>query len=69
MQASTSEQTAAGRLMMSSISSFTQLTPTTLILSYLWSRPTDAVLELSYLEASDPYRNGHGLKGEQQQQQ
>ena len=29
--------------------------PTTLIPSDLWSRPTDAVRELSYLEARDPY--------------
>ena len=29
--------------------------PTTLIPSNLWSRPTDAVRELSYLEARDPY--------------
>ena len=29
--------------------------PTTLIPSELWSRPTDAVRELSYLEAIDPY--------------
>ena len=29
--------------------------PTTLISSDLWSRPTDAVRELSYLEARDPY--------------
>ena len=29
--------------------------PTTLIPSDLWSRPTDAVGELSYLEARDPY--------------
>ena len=43
--------------------------PTTLIPSDLWSRPTDAVRELSYLEARDPYWNEHGLKGEQQQQQ
>ena len=28
--------------------------PTTLIPSNLWSRPTDAVRELSYLEARDP---------------
>ena len=28
---------------------------TTLIPSDLWSRPTDAVRELSYLEARDPY--------------
>ena len=28
--------------------------PTTLIPSYLWSRPTDAVRELSYLEERDP---------------
>ena len=42
--------------------------PTTLIPSDLWSRPTDAVRELSYLEARDPYWNEHGLKGEQQQQ-
>ena len=28
--------------------------PTTMILSNLWSRPTDAIWELSYLEASDP---------------
>ena len=41
--------------------------PTTLILSDLWSRPTDAVRELSYLEARDPDLNEHGLKGEQQQ--
>ena len=40
--------------------------PTTLIPSDLWSRPTDAVRELSYLEARDPYWNEHGLKGEQQ---
>ena len=41
--------------------------PTTLIPSDLWSRPTDAVRELSYLEARDPYLNEHGLKGVQQQ--
>ena len=29
--------------------------PTTLIPSDMWSRPTDAVRELSYLEARDPY--------------
>ena len=29
--------------------------PTTLIPSDLWSRPTDAVGELSYLEERDPY--------------
>ena len=29
--------------------------PTTLIPSDLWSKPTDAVRELSYLEARDPY--------------
>ena len=29
--------------------------PTTLIPSDLWSRPTDAVRELGYLEARDPY--------------
>ena len=29
--------------------------PTTLIPSDLWSRPTDALRELSYLEARDPY--------------
>ena len=29
--------------------------PTTLMPSDLWSRPTDAVRELSYLEARDPY--------------
>ena len=29
--------------------------PTTQIPSYLWSRPTDAVRQLSYLEARDPY--------------
>ena len=28
--------------------------PTTMIPSHLWSRPTDAVWELSYLEARDP---------------
>ena len=28
--------------------------PTTMIPSDLWSRPTDAVRELSYLEARDP---------------
>ena len=28
--------------------------PTTMIPSYLWSRPTDGVRELSYLEARDP---------------
>ena len=37
--------------------------PTTKRPSNLWSRPTDAVRELSYLEA----RNEHGLKGEQQE--
>ena len=42
--------------------------PTTLIPSDLWSRPTDAVRELSYLEVRDPDRNEHGLKDEQQQQ-
>ena len=41
--------------------------PTTMIPSDLWSRPTDAVRELSYLEARDPDCNEHGLKGEQQQ--
>ena len=40
--------------------------PTTLIPSDLWSRLTDAVRELSYLEARVPYWNEHGLKGEQQ---
>ena len=29
--------------------------PTTLIPSDIWSRPTDAVRQLSYLEARDPY--------------
>ena len=42
--------------------------PTTLMPSDLWSRPTDAVRELSYLEARYPYWYEHGLKGEQQQQ-
>ena len=42
--------------------------PTTLIPSDLWSRPTDDVRELSYLEARDKDWNEHGLKGEQQQQ-
>ena len=42
--------------------------PTTMILSYLWSRLTDAVREISYLEARNPDWNEHGLKGEQQQQ-
>ena len=37
----------------------------TLIPSDIWSRPTDAVRELSYLEARDPLWNE--LKGEQQQ--
>ena len=40
--------------------------PTTLIPSDLWSRPTDAVRELSYLEARDPDWNEHGLKQQQQ---
>ena len=43
--------------------------PTTLIPSDLWSSPTDAVREFSYIEARGPDRNEHGLKGEQQQQQ
>ena len=41
--------------------------PTTIIPSDLWSRPTDSVRELSYLEARDPDWNEHGLKVEQQQ--
>ena len=41
--------------------------PTTMTPSDLWSRPADAVRELSHLEARDPDRNEHGLKGEQQQ--
>ena len=39
---------------------------TPMTLSDLWSRPADAVLELSYLEARDPDWNKNGLKGEQQ---
>ena len=41
--------------------------PTTMRPSYLWSRPTDAVRELSYLETRDPNWNEHNhMKGEQQ---
>ena len=42
--------------------------PTTLTPADVWSRPTDYILELRFLKATDPNWNKHGLKDEQQQQ-